>query len=66
LSPPRVRVVELVPVATLLALTLVFTLAAGPAMRFMQATAASLGSPTAYVDGVMNAPRAASKLEAVP
>jgi multicomponent K+:H+ antiporter subunit D len=53
---PRVQVLELAAVAALLALTVVLTLAAGPAMRFMEATAASLSEP-AYVDGVMGAPR---------
>jgi multicomponent K+:H+ antiporter subunit D len=48
----------------LLALTLAFTLEAGPAMRFMEATEASLRSPSAYVDGVMEAPRAAPGQEA--
>ena len=48
-SPPRVLLVEMAPVATLLGLTLAFTLEAGPAMRFMEATAASLRSPIAYV-----------------
>jgi multicomponent K+:H+ antiporter subunit D len=63
-SPPRVLLVEVAPVATLLALTLAFTLEAGPAMRFMEATEASLRSPSAYVDGVMEAPRAAPGQEA--
>ena len=63
-SPPRVLLVEMAPVATLLALTLAFTLEAGPAMRFMEATEASLRSPSAYVDGVMEAPRAAPGQEA--
>ena len=62
--PPRVLLVEMAPVATLLALTLAFTLEAGPAMRFMEATEASLRSPSAYVDGVMEAPRAAPRQEA--
>ena len=56
-SPPRVLLVEMAPVATLLGLTLAFTLEAGPAMRFMEATAASLRSPIAYVDKVLAAPR---------
>jgi multicomponent K+:H+ antiporter subunit D len=55
---PRVQVIELAPVAALLALTLALTMQAGPAMRFMEATAAGLSTP-AYVEGVMEAPRAA-------
>ena len=64
-SPPRVLLVEMAPVATLLALTLAFTLEGGRAMRFMEATAASLSNASAYVDGVMEAPRAAPRQEAV-
>ena len=65
-SPPRVLLVEMAPVATLLGLTLVFTLEAGRAMRFMEATAASLHSPIAYVDKVMEAPRVAPRQEPAP
>ena len=64
-SPPRVLLVEMAPVATLLALTLAFTLEGERAMRFMEATAASLNNASAYVDGVMEAPRAAPRQEAV-
>ena len=63
-SPPRVLLVEMAPVATLLGLTLAFTLEAGRAMRFMEATAASLRSPIAYVDKVMEAPRVPPRQEA--
>lgn len=54
---PRVLLVEIVPVGTLLALTLILTIQAGPIMRFMEATAESLHDPRAYVEGVMQAPR---------
>ena len=64
-SPPRVLLIEMAPVATLLALTLAFTLDGGRAMRLMEATAASLSNASAYVDGVMAAPRAAPRQEAV-
>ncbi|MGO4831242.1 monovalent cation/H+ antiporter subunit D [Rhizobiaceae sp. 2RAB30] len=57
---PRVQVIEFAPVAALLALTLALTLGAGPTMRFMEATAAGLKTP-AYVEGVMEAPRAAPR-----
>lgn len=53
---PRVQLIELAPVGALLALTLALTFQAGPAMRFMEATAASLRAP-AYVEGVMGAPQ---------
>lgn len=55
-SAPRVQLIEVAPVAALLALTVALTVWAGPTMRFMEATAASLGDPT-YVEGVMEAPR---------
>jgi len=54
---PRVRVIEMAPVAVLLALTLMLTLQAGPAMRYMETTARALHSPIQYIDGVLSAPR---------
>ncbi len=48
----RVRVMEFVPVVALLALCLALTVAAGPAMRFMQDTADALHRPVAYIHGV--------------
>lgn len=56
---PRVRVIELAPVAILLFLCLTLTLQAGPAMRFMQATAAGLHGSQAYIERVLAAPSAA-------
>ncbi len=55
---PRVQVLELAPVAALLLMTVVLTIQAGPVMRFMEATAQSLHEPRAYIEGVMEAPRA--------
>lgn len=49
---PRVQVLELAAAGALLALAVALTVAAGPTMRFMEATAASLGE-SAYVDSVM-------------
>lgn len=54
---PRVLLAEIIPVGVLLALTLAITIQAGPIMRFMEATAASLHDPRSYVEGVMQAPR---------
>ncbi len=54
---PRVRVIEMAPVAVLLALTLMLTLQAGPAMRYMEITARALHDPIQYIDGVLSAPR---------
>lgn len=54
---PRVLLIEIAPVAALLVLTAVLTVQAGPVMRFMEATAASLHAPQSYVDEVLSAPR---------
>jgi len=50
---PRVRLVEVAPVAALLLLCIIQTIQAGPIMRFMQATAQSLHTPHDYVRGVL-------------
>ena len=52
---PRVRVIEMAPVAILLILCAMQTIQAGPVMRFMQATAQSLHAPQDYVRGVLGA-----------
>jgi len=56
---PRVLLVEIAPVAALLLVTVGLTVAAGPAMRFMDATAGDLHKPNAYIDAVLNAVQAA-------
>jgi multicomponent K+:H+ antiporter subunit D len=53
---PRVLVMEIAPVAFLLALCLWMTIQAGSMMRYMDATAQSLHVPSGYVQGVMSAP----------
>jgi multicomponent K+:H+ antiporter subunit D len=50
---PRVRLIEMAPVAALLILCAVQTVHAGPIMRFMQVTAESLHAPGDYVRGVL-------------
>jgi multicomponent K+:H+ antiporter subunit D len=50
---PRVRLIEMAPVATLLILCAMQTIQAGPVMRFMQATAQSLHTPGDYIRGVL-------------
>lgn len=60
-SAPRVLFIEIVPVATLLFMTLILTVQAGPVMRFMEATAISLHAPRSYIEGVMERPHAASQ-----
>jgi multicomponent K+:H+ antiporter subunit D len=56
---PRVRLIEMAPVAVLLLLCAIQTVYAGPVMRFMAATAQSLHSPQDYIRGVLGsaAPR---------
>ena len=50
---PRVRLIEIAPVAVLLILCAMQTIQAGPIMRFMQATAESLHAPEHYIRGVL-------------
>ena len=52
---PRVRLIEVAPVAALLLLCVIQTIQAGPIMRFMQATAQSLHTPHDYIGGVLGA-----------
>ncbi|MCV5784749.1 hypothetical protein OFN20_28115, partial [Escherichia coli] len=58
---PRVRVVEIAPVALLLLLCAGLTAGAGPAMDYMQAAARSLHAPQDYVRDVLSAPRAGGR-----
>jgi multicomponent K+:H+ antiporter subunit D len=51
---PRVRLIEMAPVAILLLLCALQTIAAGPIMRFMQATAQALHNPDNYIHGVLD------------
>lgn len=50
---PRVRLIEIAPVAALLLLCAIQTVQAGPVMRFMQATAQSLHAPHNYIRSVL-------------
>ncbi len=52
-SVPRVRLIEIAPVAVLLLLCALQTVQAGPVMRFMQATAQSLHTPNDYIRSVL-------------
>jgi multicomponent K+:H+ antiporter subunit D len=52
---PRVRLIEMAPVAFLLALCAIQTIQAGPVMRLMQATAQSLHAPHDYIGAVLGA-----------
>jgi len=46
-------VIEMAPVAVLLGLCFALTVAAAPAMRYLQDTAQALHAPRAYIEGVL-------------
>lgn len=52
---PRVLVIEIVPVVFLIALTLVLTVRAGPAIQYMDNTIRMLSNPRIYIDMVQRA-----------
>jgi multicomponent K+:H+ antiporter subunit D len=51
---PRLRVVECLPIVLILAVCVVLTLRAQPVMRYLQATADALHSPTDYITSVLS------------
>ncbi|HEY9397221.1 MAG TPA: monovalent cation/H+ antiporter subunit D [Burkholderiales bacterium] len=53
---PRVRFIEVTPVIVLLLACATLTVQAGPVMRYMQTTAASLHTPHGYVNDVLSKP----------
>jgi multicomponent K+:H+ antiporter subunit D len=53
---PRVRVIEIAPVAALLLLTAALSVAGGPVMRYMGVTARALRAPQAYIGSVLSTP----------
>ena len=55
---PRVRVIEIAPVAAFLLACAALTVKAEPAMRYMQAAASALHEPGDYIGSVLTAPRA--------
>jgi multicomponent K+:H+ antiporter subunit D len=65
-SVPRVLLVEIAPVGALLALTALMSIQAGPVMRYMEATAADLHSPNAYIDQVLEPARALPMQRSAP
>ena len=52
-SVPRVRVLEMAPIAALILLLLALTVAAGPAMQYLQDAAHALHAPHGYIDTVL-------------
>jgi len=59
-APPRLRLIEVGPIALLLGVCVVTTVAAGPVSRYLDATAAALHTPTPYSQGVLSTPRVPS------
>ena len=55
---PRVRVIEIAPVAAFLLACAALTVKAEPAMRYMQEAASALHEPGDYIGSVLTAPRA--------
>lgn len=53
---PRIRVIEIAPVAGLLVLCFALTVAAGPVMRYLQDAALALHTPRTYVESVLSRP----------
>jgi multicomponent K+:H+ antiporter subunit D len=51
---PRLRVVECLPIALLVAFCVLMTVRADPVMRYLQAAADDLHSPTDYVSSVLS------------
>lgn len=56
-SVPRVRLIEMAPIAGLLFLCLLLTVRAGSVMGYLQTTAEALHAPQAYVQGVLSMPQ---------
>ena len=54
--PPPLSVIEVAPIWLLLTICLGMIVAAGPIMRYMEETAASLAAPVGYIDAVRHAP----------
>ncbi|MCD6672898.1 MAG: monovalent cation/H+ antiporter subunit D [Burkholderiaceae bacterium] len=54
-AAPRLRVIETLPIAALLALCALLTIRAEPVMRYAADTARALHQPAAYVDAVLTA-----------
>ncbi len=54
-TPPRVRVIEILPVALLLAACVLLTVRAGPALDYLRAAATDLAHPAAQAQAVLSA-----------
>lgn len=58
-EPPKVLLVEILPVIALLVVTVGMTVQAQAVMRYMDATARALDRPQIYIEGVLGAPQVA-------
>jgi multicomponent K+:H+ antiporter subunit D len=66
-NTPRLRVIEAAPVAFLVVLCIVLSVAADPVMSFLDAAAQGLSAPQAYIDAVLSvAAREPARMEVVP
>ena len=52
--PPRVRVVEGLPIGFMIAICIVLTMRAEPVVRYLQATAHGLYAPADYISSVLS------------
>jgi multicomponent K+:H+ antiporter subunit D len=52
---PRIKIVEIAPVAGLLLLCMAMTVGGGPVLRYMDATARAMHAPSAYIQEVLSA-----------
>jgi multicomponent K+:H+ antiporter subunit D len=59
-APSRLSLVEVAPIALLLAVCLALMLWAGPVMAYLEATSAALHDPAGYLSAVAGAPPAGS------
>ena len=55
-SVPRVRLIEITPIAGLLALCFALALTPGPAMRYLHDAALALHAPQGYIESVLGRP----------
>jgi multicomponent K+:H+ antiporter subunit D len=65
-APPRLRVIEAMPVAALLLVCVAITIQAGPVMRYVEAAAVGAQRSGPYPDTVIGAPRVPARGAAQP
>ncbi|HRO59685.1 MAG TPA: monovalent cation/H+ antiporter subunit D [Burkholderiaceae bacterium] len=65
-EPPRLRVIEVLPIAGLLLLSVAITVHAGPVMRYLDDAAAALRVGDDYTRSLLSAPRVPSPAPSAP